>query len=157
MQLDSTDRKLLQMIQRQLPLSVEPYRDIAAELGIEEAEVLERIGRLREAKIIRRMGGFFDSRKLGYIGTLCAIQVPEERIEEVAEVINSYITVSHNYLRDHQYNMWFTVLASSLDGVQQILGEIRARTGIDHVMSLPAERVFKIKVRFNVTEVPDAK
>jgi DNA-binding Lrp family transcriptional regulator len=157
MQLDSTDRRLLEIIQRQIPLVPRPYLEIARELGLEETEVLERLGRLRKAGIIRRMGGFFDSRQLGYTGTLCAIQVPETRIEEVAAVINAYPEVSHNYLRTHEYNMWFTVLASSPAEVDRIIDEIKTRTGIDYVLSLPAERVFKIKVKFDVSEVPDAQ
>jgi DNA-binding Lrp family transcriptional regulator len=156
MRLDNLDRQLLEIIQRQIPLSPRPYQEIALELGIGETEVLDRIGRLREAKIIRRVGGFFDSRRLGYTGTLCAIRVPEARIEEVAAVINAYSEVSHNYLRTHEYNMWFTVLAPSLAEVHRVIDEIKARTGIDHVLSLPAERVFKIKVKFKVSEVPDA-
>ncbi|MEW6457817.1 MAG: AsnC family transcriptional regulator [Bacillota bacterium] len=157
MKLDDTDRRLLELIQQQIPLSIRPYREIAAELGVQEAEVLERLVRLREAKIIRRMGGFFDSRKLGYTGTLCAMRVPGERIDGVAAVVNAYPEVSHNYLRDHEYNMWFTVLAPSAEAVQQIIDEIKTRAGIDHVLSLPAERVFKIKVRFKVSEVTNAK
>ena len=157
MKLDDTDRRLLELIQQQIPLSTRPYLELAAALGVDEAEVLDRLARLREAKIIRRMGGFFDSRKLGYTGTLCAVRVPAERIDAVAAVVNSYPEVSHNYLRDHEYNMWFTVLAPSTEAVRRIIEEIRMRAGIDHVLSLPAERVFKIKVRFKVPEVKDAE
>lgn len=153
MKLDDTDRRLLELIQQQIPLSTRPYLEIAAALGVDEAEVLNRLARLREAKIIRRMGGFFDSRKLGYTGTLCAVQVPAERVDEVAAVVNSYPEVSHNYLRGHEYNIWFTVLAPSTEAVREIIDEIKARAGIRHVLSLPAERVFKIKVRFKVPEV----
>jgi DNA-binding Lrp family transcriptional regulator len=157
MQLDSVDRRLLEMIQKEIPLVPRPYLELARELGIEESEVLDRIGRLRRAGIIRRMGGFFDSRKLGYTGTLCAMQVPVERIAEVAAVINAYPEVSHNYLRTYEYNMWFTVLAPSPADLDRIIDEIKTRTGISHILSLPAERLFKIKVRFDVSEVPDAK
>ncbi|MBE0466266.1 MAG: Lrp/AsnC family transcriptional regulator [Candidatus Desulforudis sp.] len=157
MQLDNTDRRLLEIIQRQIPLSSRPFADIGVELGIGEGEVLERLRRLQEAKIIRRIGGFFDSRKLGYTGTLCALQVPRDRIEEVAAVINAYSEVSHNYLRTHEYNMWFTILAPSQSEVERVMEEIKARTGIDSVLSLPAERLFKIRVKFNVSEVPDAE
>jgi len=157
MQLDELDRRLLEILQQQIPLVPRPYLELARELGIAEPEVMERIGRLQKAGIIRRMGGFFDSRKLGYTGTLCALQVPEERIAEVAAVINAYPEVSHNYLRTHEYNMWFTVLAPSPAELERIIGEIRERTGINDLLSLPAERLFKIKVKFDVSEVPDGK
>ncbi len=85
------------------------------------------------------------------------MRVPGERINGVAAVVNAYPEVSHNYLRDHEYNMWFTVLAPSAEAVQQIINEIKTRAGIDHILSLPAERVFKIKVRFKVPEVTDAE
>lgn len=156
MQLDNTDRKLLNLIQRRIPVTKRPYRDIGEELGVDEAEVIERITRLKQANIIRRMGGFFDSRKMGYAGTLCAMKVPESRIEEVAEIVNGYYQVTHNYLRNHEYNMWFTVLAPSAEKRAEIIEEIRSRTGINDIMNLPAKRLFKIVVKFDVSEVKHA-
>ncbi|RJX19505.1 MAG: Lrp/AsnC family transcriptional regulator [Desulforudis sp.] len=156
MQLDNTDRQLLNLIQKQIPVSSRPYAVIGAELGIDEAEVIARIKSLKESGIIRRIGGFFDSRKMGYAGTLCAMKVPEARIEEVAGIINGYYQVTHNYIRDHGYNLWFTVLAPSPEQRNQIIEEIKGRTGIGDLMSLPAKRLFKISVKFDVSEVDHA-
>jgi len=113
MKLDPVDNKLINLIQSNFPLVAEPYREIGTILGIGEDEVMERIKRLKENGVFRRLGGIFDSRKLGYAGTLCAIKVPENRIDETAAVINSFPGVTHNYLREHSFNMWFTVLAPS--------------------------------------------
>lgn len=156
MKLDKTDREILNLIQHRIPVSERPYRDIGTTLGIGEDEVLRRIIRLKKANIIRRMGGFFDSRKMGYAGTLCAMKVPESRIDEVAAVINEYYQVTHNYLRSHEYNMWFTVLAPTAERRAEIIEEIRNRTGIADVMNLPAKRLFKIAVQFKVSEVQHA-
>lgn len=102
--------------------------------------------------VIRRLGGVFDSRKLGYKGTLCAVKVPQDRIDEVAAVINSYLGITHNYLRDHEYNMWFTILAQSPAKVEQILKEIKEKTGIEDIINLPSQRFFKVLVNFDVRD-----
>ena len=152
MQLDQTDRRLLNLIQAEVPLCPEPYKVLAEKLGVTEQEVLDRLERLMQQDIIRRLGGVFDSRKLGYKGTLCAIKVPADRIDEVASVINNYIGITHNYLREDEYNMWFTVLAQSPDKVQQILTEIKDKTGIEDIIDLPSQKFFKVLVNFKVNE-----
>ncbi|OPX86821.1 MAG: hypothetical protein A4E53_02853 [Pelotomaculum sp. PtaB.Bin104] len=148
--MDLIDRNLLNLIQSDFPLVKEPYRKIGELLGLEEADVIDRLERLRHAGILRRLGGVFDYRKLGYSGTLCAIHVEPERVGEVAAYINSFPGVTHNYLREHYYNMWFTILAESRDKLDEILGSIRKNTDVKEIMELPAERMFKIKVNFYV-------
>ncbi|MDO7785990.1 siroheme decarboxylase subunit alpha [Desulforamulus aquiferis] len=152
MQLDNTDRRLLNLIQTDFPICTEPYRVLAEKLGTTEEDVLHRLEQLMSNDIIRRLGGVFDSRKLGYKGTLCAIKVPPDRIDEVAAIINGYIGITHNYLRDHEYNMWFTILAQSPQKVEQILQEIKEKSGIDELINLPSERFFKVLVSFNVKD-----
>jgi len=151
MHLDNLDRELLNKIQHGFPVVPEPYKDLALQLGIMEEEVINRLRALIDAGVIRRLGGIFDSRQVGYTGTLCALKVPEDKIESVAEVINEYSGITHNYLRDHEYNMWFTLLAESTERIDQILDEIREKTKIEEILSLPASRIFKIKVNFKVT------
>jgi len=150
MKLDSIDRRLLNLIQTNFPLVAEPYRKTGEMLGLSENEVLSRLKRLKDAGVIRRLGGIFDSRKLGYSGTLCAIRVEPENVDEVAAFINSFPGVTHNYLREHHYNMWFTILAESGEKLEELLRLIRERPGIKEMMNLPAEKVFKIKVNFNL-------
>jgi DNA-binding Lrp family transcriptional regulator len=149
MHLDNIDRRLLNLVQENFPLEPEPYRKLGGILGVGEDEVLARLKRLQDEGVIRRLGAVFDSRKLGYSGTLCAMHVEPDRVDEVADVINSFPGVTHNYLREHQINMWFTVLAESRDKLGEILGLIRERTGIEEIMELPSEEVFKIRVNFD--------
>lgn len=148
--IDSIDRKILSLIQTGLPLSPEPYREVGEAAGVSEGEVISRIKTLAERGVIRRLGAIFDSKKLGYRGVLCAIKVAGDRIDEVASVVNSYPGVTHNYLREHAYNMWFTVLARSGEELDGILGQIRERTGIIDIITLPAENIFKIRVNFDL-------
>ncbi|MDD4239744.1 MAG: AsnC family transcriptional regulator [Desulfotomaculaceae bacterium] len=150
MALDETDRQLLKLIQTSLPISPEPYREVGEALGISEAEVIARLRLLVENGIIRRLGGVFDSRKLGYSGALCAMEVAGERIDEVAAVVNSFAGVTHNYLREGPINMWFTVLAPSEKKLAETLKEIRERTGIQEIMTFPAGKIYKIRVNFDL-------
>lgn len=156
MSFDQTDKKLLQIIQSNFPVAQRPYEIIGKQLGISEQEVMDRISRLQQAGIIRRLGGLFDSRKIGYTGTLCALQVPEEEIDRVAQIINSYPGVTHNYLRNHHYNMWFTLLAESEQHINSILNEIKEKTGLADILNLPAVNIFKVRVNFNLSEVQHA-
>jgi DNA-binding Lrp family transcriptional regulator len=153
MKLDETDRQLLNLIQTQFPVVPEPYRELAQKLRISEAEVLARLDRLLREKVIRRLGGIFDSRRVGYHGTLCAVKVEPEMVEKVAAEVNSYPGVTHNYLREHDYGMWFTLLAESEEKLNGIIGEIRNCPGVIALVSLPAEKIFKIKVNFDLSEV----
>lgn len=152
MRLDSLDRQLLNLIQSSFPITPEPYRELAETLGTSEEEVLARLERLIACGVIRRLGPVFDSRMLGYCGTLAALKVPLERIPEVAAVVNSFPGVTHNYLREGDYNMWFTLLEENPDRLEAILEEIKKRTGITEVLNLPSERVFKIRVNFDLGE-----
>ena len=149
--LDQSGRDLLNIVQNGLPVVAEPYRALAEELNVTKEEIIKRLGRLKDAGIIRRLGAVFDSRRVGYKGTLCALKVPPERINEVAAVINGFRGVTHNYLRDHEFNMWFTVLAESRDKLETTIKNIREQTGIKDLLSLPAENVFKIGVHFKIT------
>lgn len=156
MSVDQTDKKLLQIIQSNFPVVQRPYEMIGRQLGINEQEVMDRISRLQQAGIIRRLGGLFDSRKIGYTGTLCALRVPEEEIDQVAQIINSYPGITHNYLRNHHYNMWFTLLAESEQHINSILNEIKEKTGLADILNLPAVNIFKVRVNFNLSEVQHA-
>jgi DNA-binding Lrp family transcriptional regulator len=147
---DETDRKLLNIIQTDFPLSPRPFQELALKLNISEEEVLRRIRALKESGIIRRIGGSFDSRKLGFFSTLCAAKVPPERLERFNEVINSHPGVTHNYQRNHDYNVWFTFIGESEEKVEETLREMAERAGIEEIVSLPARRTFKIKVKFEL-------
>lgn len=151
MHLDQLDRELLNIIQKDFPIVSEPYHELAQQLHTTEEDIIQRLQKFIDSGVIRRLGGIFDSRQVGYTGTLCALQVPVEKIDQVAEIINEYPGVTHNYLRNHEYNMWFTLLTTSTNKIDLILNEIRAKTGIQEILNLPAQRIFKINVNFKVT------
>jgi DNA-binding Lrp family transcriptional regulator len=123
---------------------------VGAELGISGDEVIERVRRLKENGIIRRIGAVFESRALGYTSTLCAARVPEEKVRAFADVVNSYPGVTHNYRRSNEYNVWFTFIASDRDALEKALDEIRKKTGVTDILSLKAVRTFKINATFEL-------
>ena len=145
--LDMTDRRLLDIIQTAFPLQARPFARLADELGISEEEALARVRRLKELGIIRRLGANFDSRKLGWRSTLCGAQVPPERLAAFTAEVNRLPGVTHNYLRKHAYNVWFTLIAPSEDAMAQTLRALSERTGIT-VLNLPARKIYKLKVDF---------
>lgn len=144
--MDEKDHEILQMLQNGFPLVSEPFKAIGDKLWIDEHAVISRIVRLVQNGVIRYVGPFFDSRKLGYKGCLAAVNVPEERIDEVATVINRFDEVTHNYLRDGSPNMWFTLITNSPERQQEILNTIKAETGIKEIMLFSSKKYFKVKV-----------
>jgi DNA-binding Lrp family transcriptional regulator len=148
--LNATDKKILNRIQSDFPITRNPFKTIAEELDLSEAEVLERVGHLKSTGIIRRIGGNFVPEKVGFVSTLCAAKVPPDLIERFAETVNAYPGVTHNYLRENDFNVWFTFIAPSREVIEQNLAEITAKTGVADILNLPATRVFKIKAQFNL-------
>jgi DNA-binding Lrp family transcriptional regulator len=148
--LDEMDRSILNEIQSHFPIESEPYLELAEKLGCSEAEVLERVQNLKDREFIRRIGANCNSRKLGYTSTLCAARVPQTHMRTFVEMVNSYPGVTHNYRREHAFNIWFTLIAPTEEEIERILREIVDFTGVREIMSLPAERLFKIQVDFEV-------
>jgi len=148
--LNATDKKILNRIQSDFPITRNPFATIAAELGLAEEDVLTRLTRLREQGLIRRIGGNFVPEKLGFVSTLCAAKVPADRIDQFAETVNRYPGVTHNYLRENNYNVWFTFIAPSREDIEQNLANISRETGVTEILNLPATRVFKIRAQFNL-------
>jgi DNA-binding Lrp family transcriptional regulator len=148
--MDETDRAIINIIQSDFPIAARPYLEIGERVHLSEQEVFERVRLLKEKGIIRRIGGNFDSRKLNFASTLCAAKVPEEAIEGFVKVVNGYPGVTHNYLRDHEYNVWFTFIGPSKAYIRTALEEISRTTGITGILNLPAIKMFKIRVDFEV-------
>ncbi|MBW6516993.1 MAG: AsnC family transcriptional regulator [ANME-2 cluster archaeon] len=148
-ELDDLDKAILNDIQVDFPLTEQPFREMAENLGSNEDEVINRIKRLIKEGAIRRIGPILNVKNTGGESTLAAVKAPEERIDEVANIISSYGEVSHNYLRPAEYNIWFTVSAPTKERLGQILEEIETRTGCP-LIDLPTLRLFKIGVKFNI-------
>jgi DNA-binding Lrp family transcriptional regulator len=146
--LDPLDRAILNEIQSHFPLVSRPYAEMGKRVGASEEEVLSRVKNMHDAGVIRRIGANFTSRKLGYTSTLCAARVPPDKLEHFAGVVNQYPGVTHNYLRKHRYNVWFTLIAESTARLAEILAEIKKASGVEEILSLPAKEIFKIKVDF---------
>lgn len=137
------DKLLLNRIQNNFPIASNPYKVLAKELNIPEEDIFNRIKDLIKKGVIRRIGANFNSNKLGYKSTLIAMKVPDEKLEEVASIINRFKGVTHNYLRDGTYNLWFTLIGDHLN-------KIKEETGINDLLDLPVIRQFKINAEFNV-------
>lgn len=148
--MDQLDREILNEIQSAFPIVSRPFLELAARLGCPEDEVLARVRELKRKGIIRRIGGNFQSGKLNFKSTLCAARVPEDKLQSFVEVVNRYAGVTHNYLRSHEYNVWFTFIAPDMGSIETALKEISDATGVGDILNLPAVRIFKIKVDFEV-------
>jgi DNA-binding Lrp family transcriptional regulator len=144
--MDAQDRVLINALHGGFPVSEHPYADVAEELGMTEGEVIDRLSRLLEARTLTRFGPLFDAVKLGGAFTLAAMAVPAERFDSVAEIVNSYPEVAHNYAREHELNMWFVVGAERPGRIREVLDEIAARTGIE-VLDLPKEEEYFLELR----------
>ncbi len=151
--LDTKDRQLLDELQKAIPLEKSPWVETGRRLGLSGEEVLTRLGRLSKMGVVRKLGPIIDARKVGLTAsTLVGMKAPQERIDEIVKVINSYDEVSHNYERNHEYNVWFTLTAPNQGYLAKILQEIGMKTGVpeEDILNLPTERLFKIKANFKM-------
>ncbi len=146
--LDELDKRLLNLMQGSFPIEPRPYLRVAELAGIQESEVMERVQHLLDERIIRQVTPIFDTRALGYSSMLVAAKVDSENPHRAAQVINAHPGVSHNYLRNHEFNLWFTIATEpdsplGLDGTLQALA---AEAGAESVRQLPTLKLFKIRM-----------
>jgi siroheme decarboxylase len=147
-ELDEKDKLLLNDLQDGLPLTPRPFLEAGESLGISEGEVVARVRRLLDEGALSRVGPVLDTKVLGGARTLAAMRVPPERLEEVAATVNSFDAVSHNYEREHTYNLWFVVSSEEPAEVRRVLSAIEAKTGLP-VMELPAIEEYFVEVKFH--------
>jgi len=145
--LAAIDRRLLDALQRDFPLTSRPFAAIGWRLSLTEDDVIARVRRLRDDGFIRLIGAIFDTRALGYRSTLVAMLVPPQQVDQTAAVISRHPGVSHNYLRDHAWNLWFTLAVSPDDDLNETAAHLAREAGGYPYRSLPALRTFKIGVR----------
>jgi len=156
--MDDTDRRLLNLLQGSFPLERRPFLSVAGRAEVPEDEVLERTRRLLADRIIRQVTPIFDTRVLGYRSMLVAARVDPEHPWRAAKIVNSHPGVSHNYLRNHDFNMWFTIAVEpgsglGLDGTLEVLERL---TGADSIRKLPTLRLFKIRMDLEMEGDTDA-
>ncbi|WP_022668734.1 AsnC family transcriptional regulator [Desulfospira joergensenii] len=148
--IDEADKRILNTIQTDFPIDARPYRILADRLNMNEDQLIKRIKALKDEGIIRRIGGNFSPDRLGYYSTLCAAKVDPEKVDLFTRTVNAYSGVTHNYQRDHSFNIWFTFIAPSREMIQESLEEISRKTGVDTILNLPATRLFKISANFRL-------
>jgi len=144
------DRELLTKAQKGLPVSTTPFEDLGKELGMGGDEVIERLKKLKEEKLIRRIGGVFDSKKMGWTSTLLAGKIPEDKFYHVAEQINEHQGVTHNYRRDYKYNMWFTLSVGPDKDLQEEIEKLKEKTGYEF-LQLPKKKKYKLGVKLDLS------
>ena len=147
--LTDPEKRLCNLLQGGVPISARPFADLAQSLDSDEETLLREVRRLKEAGIIRRIGPAVNARALGRVSTLVTAHVPQEDVRAVAGAVNALEGVSHNYLRKHHYNLWFTLQADSAGEIDYTLANLSAQFGTDF-HNLPVERTFKLAVRFDL-------
>lgn len=150
MDLDNTDRKLLNSIQTDFPLVVEPYAELGQRLDTSGDTIIERITQLKKAGVIRLIGPVLEPRSLGYRTTLVAMEVREAQLARAEDVIVGHAGVSHGYIREHNFNVWFTLAVSPADDVDGEMERLARLAGAAAAFSLPTVRVFKIGAYFDM-------
>lgn len=140
--LDDTDRAILNALQDGFPLTPRPYDDAAEPLGIAGSELISRLTRMRQIGAITRFGPFFDAAAMGGAFCLCAMEVPEDRFDEVLAQVNAHPEVAHNYERTHALNMWFVLATDRPDGIERTAQEIEAETGLKVMLFPKLEEYF---------------
>lgn len=149
-QIDTLDKKLLNEIQWTFPLVQRPFLEIGCHHGISETEVMERISRMKENGLVREINAIFDTRNLGYKSALIAFAVLPEMLDKVASEVNKHPGVSHNYERNHEYNMWFTLAVPPESNIKVHLQKLAALPGVIKHRLLPTLKLYKIGVRLDM-------
>jgi DNA-binding Lrp family transcriptional regulator len=147
-QFSALEQRLLNEFQHGLPLTPEPFADIARQLGVYETTVLETLTRLQTEGVVSRVGAVFRPNRIS-ASTLVAMTVPPGELERVADIVSEFKEVNHNYEREHRYNLWFVVVAADADRLQRVLAEIEARCGYP-LLDLPLLNEYFIDLGFDL-------
>jgi DNA-binding Lrp family transcriptional regulator len=151
--------EILSRIQKKFPLVARPFGVIADELGMSEDEVLAILQEQKKANIVRQTSAIFDTKRLGYVSSLVAFKIPSQKISDAVKIINSHPGISHNYERNHDFNIWFTlaVAPNSKLGLEKTLEVLAEVTGAEEYIMLPTLKLFKINVKLNTTGKDEKK
>jgi DNA-binding Lrp family transcriptional regulator len=146
---DDLDRSIINHLQGGFPVCERPFAQLAQELATTEDELISRISTLLEQRVLSRFGPMYNAERIGGALTLCAMWVPEEVFEEVAEQVNAHPEVAHNYARDHELNMWFVLATETPQRITDVIEEIEQETGL-RVLNMPKIDEFFIGLRLDV-------
>jgi len=145
--MDEIDRKILNTIQEEFPVTRRPFAEIGKSLRLEEKEVLERVRRLKNDGYIRRIGPILERKKLKYVSTLCGVKVDEDIVLTFVNELNRHSGVTHNYERDGELNIWFTIAERSMENIHGYLAGLEEKYSLK-IYRFPEKKVFKIKTYF---------
>lgn len=149
--MDDIDKKLLTEMQKNFPRVSKPFHALAEKVGASGKEILDRVIRLKEEKVLRQISAIFDTKSLGYQSTLVAMKFRPDQIERGAEVINQHPGVSHNYRRNDIYNLWFTVAVPPYQSLEKTIQRLHECSGAESTLILPTLKLFKIGVKLDLT------
>jgi len=147
--MDEFDKKILNAMQKEFPVARRPFNELGKLVGLDEKEVIKRVGKLKSDGYIRRIGPIFERKKLGYASTLCGVHVDEDKLTDFVNEINKHRGVTHNYERDGDLNIWFTIASKTNDEIHDFLSDIEKKYRIK-IYQFPEKKVFKIKTYFPV-------
>ncbi len=147
--MDSIDRAILNQLQDGFPVCDHPYAKVAAQFGIEESELLQRLEQMLEKKQLSRFGPMYNAVKMGGGLSLCAMEIPDADFDRIAEQVNAFPEVAHNYARDHRLNMWFVLATETPQRIAQVLAEIEQVTGYP-VYNMPKKEEFFVGLKFEI-------
>ncbi len=150
--MDNLDKEILNEIQWTFPLVPRPYSEMAKKFGISDEEIMKRICVLKDSGVIRQLSAIFDTRKLGYKSALVAMAIEPEKLDSVANQVNKHPGVSHNYERNHEYNLWFTLAVPPGSDLKTEIDKFSKLSGINKVRLLPTIKLFKIGVKLEMVE-----
>lgn len=149
MSLHHLDRKIINHLQGGFPICENPWDELAEQLDIPAGDIINRIQRLQDEGYLSRFGPMYHAEKMGGGLTLAAIKVPEERYDEVTDIVNSFDEVAHNYARDHVLNMWFVVATEKPEQVLSVINKIEQQTGL-RVYNMPKQEEYFLGLKFEV-------
>jgi DNA-binding Lrp family transcriptional regulator len=155
--MDAVDRAILHHLQYDFPLTTRPFSTIAGRLNLSPREVIEHIARLKQKNIVRQISPIFDSSKIGYHSVLAAFKVPKQRLDSVARQLNALPTVTHNYARTNEYNLWFTVTIPDTEDLKKEVTRMASLAGISDWLFLPTIKKFKISFRLDMGDTGQAR
>lgn len=147
--MDEIDRSIINTLQGGLPVCARPYLEAAQRIGIAEDELLTRLARLRERGVLTRIGPMFQIEKMGGAFTLAALRAPESEFDRVAQQVNAFPEIAHNYARDHELNMWFVIATETPDEIDRVIGRIEDETGCK-VFNFPKSREYFVEMKLKV-------
>jgi len=149
-ELDQLDKEILNRIQVRVPLVKRPFKALGQEFGISEDEMIRRVRRMWDLGVVRRLGPIINYHAWGMSGVLVASKLDPDRIEDARAAVNEFQEITHAYTRDHEWNMWFTVIAENEESRDAIIEKVAERAGLREVRKLPQVRSFKLGVKFEV-------